>query len=323
MPLYIIKASRSITSRIHAHEALFVGYIFFLAVFETLINPSLLNYGVMAGMLAALFGSIHFSGRNSFFQLLRNIVPIVLIPPVFSITYKLVPQISPYFIDDWLIKIDYMMFGVNPTEWMMRISNPVLTEWLQLAYVLFYLLPISVPVLLLKQKRYKDFQAATFLVIYGFLLSYLGYFFTPAVGPRYTLHNIATINSELPGIFMADALRNLLIYLEGPLATNTFPSGHTDLTLCSLYLAWMYDKKLFKLMLPVGISIIFATVYLRYHYVIDLIAGVGFFLFTIKTSPYFQKWIETQVAYMSDFLRTIRLPESAPSVLQSKMQNDA
>ncbi|NTV46764.1 MAG: phosphatase PAP2 family protein [Chlorobiales bacterium] len=273
-------------------------------------------------MLAFLFASIQLSERSGFFQTLRNIAPIVLIPPVFSLTYKLVPLISPYFIDDRLIQIDYMMFGVNPTEWLMRISNPLLTEWLQLAYVLFYLVTIITSVVLLRQKRYKEFQAATFLVVYGFLLSYIGYFFTPAVGPRYTLHNIALTDTELPGIFMAEPLRNLLLYLEGPLATNTFPSGHTDLTLCSLYIAWMYDKKLFKIMLPIGLSIIFATVYLRYHYVIDLIGGAIFFVFTVKTSPYFQNWIEKQVGDVSSYLRGIRLPEPSPQVL-TKMQNDA
>lgn len=322
MTLHIIKASRSIASRIHAHEALFAGYIFFLTVLETLIDPDLTNYGIIAGMLAILFGSIYFSERNGFFLLLRSLTAIVLIPPVFSLTYKLVPLISPYFIDDRLLQIDRMLLGVNPTEWLMQYSNPLLTEWLQFAYVLFYLLPISIPAILLRQNRHKEFQTATFLVVYGFLLSYIGYFFTPAVGPRYTLHNIVTTDTELPGIFMAETLRNVLLYLEGPLATNTFPSGHTDLTLCALYLAWMFDKKMFKIMLPIGISIIIATVYLRYHYVIDLIGGTVFFLFTIKTAPYFQKWIEKQVSGTSEYLRALRLPEPAPSVL-TKVQNDA
>jgi membrane-associated phospholipid phosphatase len=46
---------------------------------------------------------------------------------------------------------------------------------------------------------------------------------------------------------------------------------------------------------PAGISLIVATVYLRYHYVIDLIAGAAFMLFTIWSGRYIEQWWKGKV----------------------------
>lgn len=41
--------------------------------------------------------------------------------------------------------------------------------------------------------------------------------------------------------------------------------------------------------------LIIGTIYLRYHYVVDLIGGVIFFLFTIWSGKKIQMWWECQV----------------------------
>jgi len=283
----------------YAHEALLAIYILLLLVLEFTIGNSCLNYAAIFLMLTLLLVAPWLNKKSFSLSIARSFLPVLLVPLVFSLSYKYVPKISPYYVDDLLIGIDADMFQTNPTEALMQIASPALTEWLQIAYVLFYFLPLAICARLFHRKQQREFLDATFLIVYGFLLSYIGYFFTPAVGPRYTLHDINAINHELPGLFFAEPLRDILTLLEGPMATNAFPSGHTDLTLCSLLLAWKYDKQLFKIILPIGISIIFATVYMRYHYVIDVLGGVIFFLFTAKTSRSLQLWFERQNARLS------------------------
>ncbi len=53
------------------------------------------------------------------------------------------------------------------------------------------------------------------------------------------------------------------------------PSGHTQMVLMVLFLARRYEKVLFYVFLPIICGLILSTVYLRYHYVIDLIGRCG------------------------------------------------
>jgi membrane-associated phospholipid phosphatase len=64
---------------------------------------------------------------------------------------------------------------------------------------------------------------------------------------------------------------------------DVFPSGHTQLSLVAVYCAFHYCVAArWTLAILVSLLII-GTVYLRYHYVIDIVAGVAFFFFTIWT----------------------------------------
>jgi len=82
---------------------------------------------------------------------------------------------------------------------------------------------------------------------------------------------------------MFEQLRHTLDYLEG-ITRDCFPSGHTELTLLVLYCAWRMNKKLFRLYLIPATALIFSTVYLRYHYVVDVIAGAIIALAIAATS---------------------------------------
>jgi len=211
--------------------------------------------------------------------------------------YFLVEPIRGIIIDDTLIMIDRFIFmGYNPTELMYKISNPVLTELLQLAYNSFYLLLIILGVNLVITKRYAELNYSVFVIVYGFLLSYAGYLLFPAIGPRFTLHDFANINNALPGLFFTPYLREFVNAGESiPFGTinpasvvqrDAFPSGHTQLTLVVMYLAIKYNIKAKYFLATTGTLLIIATVYLRYHYVIDLIGGIIFMIFTVFSGKY-------------------------------------
>ena len=58
------------------------------------------------------------------------------------------------------------------------------------------------------------------------------------------------------------------------LTFDCFPSMHTACTALMAWVAWRYARRLFFWILPVVISMPFACVYLRYHYVVDVLAGL-------------------------------------------------
>ncbi|MDP8234981.1 MAG: phosphatase PAP2 family protein, partial [Candidatus Erginobacter occultus] len=47
-----------------------------------------------------------------------------------------------------------------------------------------------------------------------------------------------------------------------------------EIPLITLWLTFRFRRKLFYIYLPIVIGLISSTVYLRYHYVIDVIAGM-------------------------------------------------
>jgi membrane-associated phospholipid phosphatase len=203
--------------------------------------------------------------------------------------------------DQFLIAIDRFLFGTDPTHLLFNIANPVLTEVLQIAYSSFYFLPVILGIDLILNKRIQGLTYSTFIIVYGFYLSYLGYFLWPGIGPRFTLHVFENTSQELPGIFATDFIRDFLNSAEGitkgalnPAALvqrDVFPSGHTQMTLLSMYLAYKFKAKSSRFIIPAGILLIFGTVYLRYHYVVDLLGGTLFMVLTLITGHYiYNKW---------------------------------
>ena len=197
--------------------------------------------------------------------------------------------------DYLLAAIDRAIFGVNPTVWISRLSHPIVTEALQIAYSLFYVIFIAAGVELYRRKDSSEYGQFRLAVVYGFMVSYIGYFFLPAVGPRLAIHDFSSINSELPGIFFTRHLRLFIDACESisPGASNSlaiaqaqrdvFPSGHTMMTIIALAFAFRRKLKTRALLMIIGTMLIVATIYLRYHYVIDVITGALLAIFCLLT----------------------------------------
>jgi len=93
---------------------------------------------------------------------------------------------------------------------------------------------------------------------------------------------------------LADAELKLISILPSQ-ARDAFPSLHTAVTLLTLAFAFKYLRWLFWLLLPVCIGLLVATVYLRHHYVIDLIAGVFLALAAYLIIPRLERWWQAQM----------------------------
>jgi membrane-associated phospholipid phosphatase len=182
----------------------------------------------------------------------------------------LIPAIRGRDVDAELAHLDYRIWGANPAVWLERISTPALTEFLQIVYTLFVPVVLLIAVVLWRQRRYGEFRYYAFLIALGFLVSYIGYVLVPARGPRFFLKDLQTIH--LRGLWFTRTLQHTLDRLEA-IAWDCFPSGHTELTMLAWWGSSLISKRLFWAYLAYTLSIISATVYLRYHYTIDVLAG--------------------------------------------------
>lgn len=198
--------------------------------------------------------------------------PVALI----GLTYKeltyLIPRIHPRDFDAVLASIDHRIFGVHPTVWLEQFTWPALTEVLQLTYSTYYFLPIVLGVVLWKTNSLEKFHFFVFIVVLGFYVSYLGYIAVPAIGPRFLPSIAEAQTTPLTGLLFFQPVRRMLDSAEG-ITRDCFPSGHTELTLLVLYYARKFHRRTFWWLLPFGVGIVLSTVYLRYHYVVDVAAG--------------------------------------------------
>ncbi|MDQ7786117.1 MAG: phosphatase PAP2 family protein [Thermodesulfovibrionales bacterium] len=233
---------------------------------------------------------IRFNHKGKSLCLVYDLVfPTLCVLVIFDSLEWLVHYVNPRDIDPLLIWIDYLIFGGHPTVILENFMTPILTDFLQLAYSTYYFIPVSYGVILLLNRQHEEFNISLFLILLCFYLSYLGYILFPALGPRFYLDYLQT--TELRGYLVAEPLMNLLNRLEG-IKRDAFPSGHTAITLIVLYLSYKFKRVLFWIYLPIVAALIFSAVYCRYHYVIDIIAGVGLTMVTIVIGEWYYRWWE-------------------------------
>ena len=186
---------------------------------------------------------------------------------------RLIPLINPHDLDTILIAIDRFIFlGNDPTILLEKFTYPLLTEILQIAYASFYFLPFTLCLILYIKKPRLAFHINASVIFMGFYISYLGYYITPVIGPRFTLNHLQSL--PLTGVFSFDFIRNTIVRTEG-IMRDCCPSGHAMISLLTVLLAWRYMRAFFTIAVVWAFLIIFSTVYLRYHYVTDLIVGMA------------------------------------------------
>jgi membrane-associated phospholipid phosphatase len=219
---------------------------------------------------------------NATSWIFRNWYPLPYVGACFKEMALFIPAVRHSSADQWLADLDFRVWGVHPSVWLERINTPVLTEFLQVVYTLFIPAVLYVAWVLWRKGRTRDFQYYAFLIALGFLTSYVGYILVPARGPRFLLKHLQ--HFPLQGLWLFHAMQNGLDRLESA-HYDCFPSGHTELTILAWWGSRMVSKRWFRIYLAYTPFIIFATVYLRYHYTVDLLAGILTAAVLILTAP--------------------------------------
>jgi len=218
------------------------------------------------------------------FTLIRYFYVIPVVYLMYDQTHYFVRLVHPYDYDNWLVEADRWIFGCDPTVWLGKFAFPALTEYLQICYFLFYVLPVTHAIELWYNNDIERLKMFARKMSFVFYLSYIAYFALPAVGPRFIVHDFASTALDLPSLWLTEPLRAIVNAGGGITAgalhpidvvnRDCMPSGHTMLTLVNIFLAFRFRSRFRYVFAVIGGSLIVSTVYLRYHYVVDVLAGI-------------------------------------------------
>ena len=263
---------------IHVNEVVGRHYIYFL-------------------LYLLIFLALTGAGIPKLIKTIRHWIPIIICTFVFGNLGDTVHRLNPYDQDYLLDKIDMaMFFRVNPSLWLDRYAMfPWLVTFMQSMYTTYYLVgPLTAAVLFFRRKwqGFRTFMVAWVLASY---VGFLGYVAVPALGPRYYLveqyQNHIDRGTE---ISFAKELRRVIDRWETN-KRDVFPSLHTALALIPLLVAFRYERKLYYLLLPFVTGILLSTVYCRYHYVVDVLAGIILAGIALWIAPKINRWWERMV----------------------------
>lgn len=251
-----------------ATDRLTLGFLAALALVTVLRAaeplPLLLGLAAIAGGVTVVAAV---RDRSKALGVTHDFLPIVTIVAIFELLGQIIPQVNPHLWDATFAALDARLFGDLFQRWFALLGRPPwLVDMASLAYVVYYPLPLVVAVALYRRYRPVVFQRYVFTIVAVFYASYAGYLLFPTLGPR------SDDPELLGGGALSEAVRTFVRLAEGnPL--DAFPSGHTAVSLVCLGLAWPYLPRWRLALVTVVAGIVFATVYLSYHYVIDVVAG--------------------------------------------------
>jgi len=189
--------------------------------------------------------------------------------------------------DAALIRLDTWLFGgTNPTVWLQHIITKPLTDYMWAVYLAWFVAFQGTMYLLRALRPARPWADMTLGTMMTLVLGYVGYVLVPAVGPVHAMAASFTVSLDGSAI---GAITNGVVDRFG-VWRDAFPSIHAAVSMLLIIYAWRYLPRWRIPYTVLGVSILFSTVYLRWHYVVDVMAGMALSLFCAWLSPRLLAW---------------------------------
>lgn len=244
-----------------------------LAIYGRIQNPAapFRTLAVLAaGVLLMAWLARREDGLSMAAQVLVNFYAVAYLPIFFNVLGPLIEALRGGPRDDLLIAADRALFGVDVTVWAERFVTPFRNDLFAVSYTTYYFLALTLGALLFALRR-ADARRFFFTVVLAYHVSYAGYFAIPGLGPRFTLAEKQTVSVHDTPI--SRGIDDTLNKMEQT-KYDVFPSGHTMIACVVLIVSFQRLRKAFWFFLPVATCLVISTIYCRYHYAIDVIAGI-------------------------------------------------
>lgn len=219
--------------------------------------------------------------------------PFIALLSTYENALRLVGRVRSSLYDPEMFRLDELLFGGHLDVWFQHIISAPLTEAFAFFYNALYLFPLVVGMTLYLRWRHREFRVFLMAFVVAGWGGYLGYLLVPVIGPRFFYPDLYSI--PLSGLAVDGSLRDAAIQKAteagmrfhalaermsdraaygGQIPRNCFPSLHTAWGVVVLICSYRYVRPLFYLLAIPLLWMIAATSYLRFHYLVDVLAGV-------------------------------------------------
>lgn len=260
-------------------------------------GPIVISFGIMAVLVSVGFlwrlpkflrkepGALQDYARAAR-EILRDWGPLILIMWLFQSLETYTGVVRQTSIDEYLYKADVAIFGVEPSVWLSHKQTPLLTDYMALAYGLYFIVPMTLATTLSIRGRREDFREMTTAVVLQMGIGFLLFLIFPAGPPRYypDLVHGGFDPPQLHSYFGLFELQQGAFDSADPARTRSaFPSLHCSLALLTLIYSYRFSDAVFpkfprlwfRFVLVFVISLWISVVYLRHHWVVDIFAGLA------------------------------------------------
>lgn len=253
-----------------------LGYIALMSVAVAVRFPHIphaeryLAYHAAAALFVWLLATAERARPGGLWRILHVWYPMYLLPAAFRELHYLIPHLHPHGLefDYALLAVDTRLFGDVRAH--VEVFNvPAITAALHVCYWMYISFPVLHTLGLSIRGRWDEAREDLSVLVFAWLTSYALYCTVPAYGP-YVIEP-----GPAPGWqdgSMSLWMHRTLLEIEWKTA-DAFPSGHVLVLTLSLWMMARRQRGLFWLMLLPGVGLALATVVLRYHYAIDLVAS--------------------------------------------------
>jgi len=218
-----------------------------------------------------------------------RLLGVIAIPLMFPIFYAELEFLGVVFrdfghsFDPWLIQLEERIFGGQPSlAWSRHMPWPWLYELMEFAYFTYYFFGVFALVLIWRtggRPRDRNWALTAAMVrdlVAVMLTCYAWFTFFPVWGPKYFqyLGIAGPISGEgLTGWLFHDIM--VYIHANGALSGAAFPSSHVAGSMVAWWWGWKVAPRHRWWLTTLWVLLCLSIVYCRYHYVVDLIAGVA------------------------------------------------
>lgn len=200
-------------------------------------------------------------------------VRLALFPVLVNVVYwQLGPVVAHLGSNNWdaaLLRADRLLLTDTPAVLLGPWTPPLLTDFLSGCYMLFF--PGVLAAFFIAILRPEPAGARLFdglISLYG--IGFLGYTLIPAAGPHLAM--LEAFPTALTGGWLTRT--NAALVASGSNRVDVFPSLHTAITVFLMGSLWPRHRRVFFTLLIPAAGLGMATLYLRYHYAVDLLAGL-------------------------------------------------
>jgi membrane-associated phospholipid phosphatase len=249
----------------------------------------LLRLAVAVLALGGLFLARRRWPRSGTLNTLREVLPFLTCILIYTNLHDTIGFVNGRDVHWYLDGLDRQLFGVQPAVWAERFITPMRTEVMNFLYLNFFWIAPSTSLLLLSRGDWRAFRATTLAVTVCFYLGYALYVLFPAAPPRLVLvYEFKRTLQGYPYLFSNLSARAFeLLPVDSRAA---FPSLHAAVALVALVCAWRHVRPWFWVLMPFVLGLWTATIYLRHHYTVDLLAGFALAPAALWLAPRLDAW---------------------------------